>query len=106
MLRAHTAKDFVCGYNLGEEATAADNDPSINFSDYDSDGDGEVDLAIVFTPREFGTFCGANGTAIHVNYTTTHSSTPTPVRVRNVVTSDHSNTFRTSWGYWLTSMGM
>ena len=32
-----------------EVLEAADNDPSINFSDYDSDGDGEVDLAIVFT---------------------------------------------------------
>ncbi len=93
-----------CGADLSGWSTAlrtfsleiladADADPDINFKDYDSNGDGEVDLAIIFTPEEFSKLCKANGTALHINYTTTHSSTPSAVVVKNIITSDHKNNF-------------
>ena len=67
-------------------------DSSIDFSKYDTDNDGNVDLVGVFNPREFGDECGPNGTVLTfdppIMTKDNVPNTNSKVSISKVITSD------------------
>ena len=67
-------------------------DSSIDFSRYDTDNDGNVDLVGVFNPREFGEECGPNGTVLTfdppIMTKDNVPNTNSKVSISKVITSD------------------